>query len=182
MDHRAAGVDHGVVVGVEGLGDDDLVPIVQDAVEDDLQRLAAPGGNQDVALLKVHPQVVIILLDGVNEHRQSRRGSVLQHRKLEIPDRLKVLGGRLDIRLADVQVVDFLSRLLGRYGVGVELAHGGEAALFYLTGKFHNYSSFSAALRAASALFLFYLCPCRGGAFFSRERKEAKDRLRNYVP
>jgi hypothetical protein len=36
---------------------------------------------------------------------------------------------------------------------------------------------------AAGALFLFYLCRLAGGgAFFSRERKEAKDRLRNYVP
>mgnify|MGYP007025200316 CR=1 FL=1 len=33
-----------VVVGVEGLGDDDLVPVVQDAVEDDLQRCGARIG------------------------------------------------------------------------------------------------------------------------------------------
>ena len=72
VDLRAAGVDHGVVVGIEGLRDQDLVAVVQDAVEHDLQRLAAAGGDQDLARLKVHIQIVIILLDGIDQHRQSR--------------------------------------------------------------------------------------------------------------
>ena len=45
---RAAGVDQGIVVGVEGLRDEDLVAVVQDAVHGDLQRLAAAGGDEDI--------------------------------------------------------------------------------------------------------------------------------------
>ena len=145
MDDRAAGVDHGVVVGVEGLRDDDLVPIVQNAVEDDLQRLAAPGGDEDVALREVHPQVAVVLLDGLDEYRHPRRFRVSQYRQLEIPDGLKVLGRCFNVRLTDVQVVDLFSRLFSGHGVGVEFPHRGQGAFFDLTGKFHYNSLFSAA-------------------------------------
>jgi hypothetical protein len=52
-----------------------------------------------------------------------------------------------------------------------------------LFSSFFVDTRFVPPLRGGGALFLFYFCRLAGGgAFFSRERKEAKDRLRNYVP
>ena len=44
------------VVGVEGLRNDDLIPLLQNAVADDLEGLAAAGGDQHVLLRQLHPQ------------------------------------------------------------------------------------------------------------------------------
>ena len=154
MDDRAAGIHHRVVVGVKGLRDNNLVPVVQDAVEDDLQRLAAPGGNEDVVRLKVHPQVVVIPLGGPDEHRHPWGFGVGQHWQSEVSDRLKVLRRRLNIRLTDIQVVDFFPRFLRRHGVGVEFSHWREAALFDLAGKSHGIILiFCGPCGAAPALF-----------------------------
>ena len=54
---------------------------------------------------------------------------------------VKELPGRLDIRLADVQVVDGESLFHRRYFIRVELAHGRELAPLDLTGKFHDNAS-----------------------------------------
>ena len=63
--------------------------------------------------------------------------------------------------------------------------HGGSQQIGArpLFASFFVEGCFVPPLRGGGALFLFYLCRLAGGrAFFSRERKEAKGRLRNYVP
>ncbi|SCJ67906.1 Uncharacterised protein [uncultured Blautia sp.] len=49
-DHAAGDTDKGVVIGIEGLRDQDLVSLVQNAGQGHLQRLAAAGGGVDVRL------------------------------------------------------------------------------------------------------------------------------------
>ena len=140
VDDRAAGVDHGVVVGIVGLGDEDLVAVLQDAVEDDLDGLAAAGGDEDLVLVEVYIQAVVVLPDGVNEHGHPGRGGVLQHRRVEIAHRLEELGRGLDVRLTDVELIDRLPGGLGRHRVGMELPHGRLPGVFRFAGKFHSIS------------------------------------------
>ena len=124
MDPGAAGVRHGVVVGIERLGDQDLVPVVEDAVHGDLQRLAAAVGNEDVTGLKVHPQCVVILLDGCDQLRDAGGRCIGQHRQVKVPHGLEICLGRLDVRLTDIQVIDLLPLGLRSHRIGVELTHG----------------------------------------------------------
>ena len=137
VDLRAAGIGHGVVVGIERLGDEDLIAVVEDAVHGDLQRLAAAVGDEDIAGLKVHVQIVVILLDRRNQLRDTGRRRIGQHRQVKMPHRLEICLGRLDVRLTDVQVIDLLSPGLCRHRIGVELTHGGQAAFENLAGKLH---------------------------------------------
>ena len=137
VDRRAAGADHGVVVGIEGLGNQNLVAVVQDAVEGDLQRLGAAVGNEDIPGVEVHVQLVVIFLNGLHQHRHTGGGGIFQHRQVKMPHGLKIRLGRLDVRLADVQVIDSPTLGLGRHSVGVELPHRGQAAFLDLAGKFH---------------------------------------------
>ena len=130
-----------LVVGVERLGDEDLVAVVEDALEDDGQGLAAAGGDQDLVLLEGHIQLGIVILDGVDELRHTGGGRVLQDGELEIADGLEILRGRLDIGLADVQVIDLAALFLGGHREGVELPHGGEPALHCFAGKLHVLTS-----------------------------------------
>ena len=123
-DLRAAGIDHRIVVGVERLGDQDLVVVVEDAVHRDLQCLGASVGDEDIALVKVHVELGIVALDGVDQLGDAGRGCVLQHGQVEVLDRVEERLGRLDIGLADVQMIDFSSLCLSRHRIGMELAHG----------------------------------------------------------
>ena len=141
VDLCATCVDHGIVIGIEGLGNQNFIAVVQNAVEDDLQGFTAAGGDEDFILLKVHIQGIIVPLDGLNQHWQARGGRILQDGLLEIPDCLKVLGGRFNVRLPNVQVIDLFAGSLCCHGVGMELSHRGQAAFFGLAGKFHTISS-----------------------------------------
>ena len=141
MDAGAGGVDHGGVVGVEGLRDEDLVAIVQDALEDDGQSLGTTGGDEDLVLLEVHVQVVIVLLDGIDQFGHTRRGSVLQDRLAEVAHSLEKLRGGLHIGLTDIQVIDLAALGFGCHCVGMELTHGGQTALFDFARKLHVLTS-----------------------------------------
>ena len=137
MDACAAGVGHGVVVGIERLGDQDLVAVVQDAVHGDLQGLAAAVGDKDITGLEVHAQIVVILPDGGDQLGDAGGRRVSQHRQVKMPHGLEICFGRLDVGLADIQVIDLLALGLCRHRVGVELTHGGQAALQSFAGKLH---------------------------------------------
>lgn len=57
---RARKSDRGVVVGIKGLGDDDLVPVVEQAGQGHLQRLAAAGGDKDLLAGQLHADVRVV--------------------------------------------------------------------------------------------------------------------------
>ena len=137
-DGRAAGAHHGVVVGVERLGDEDLVAVVEDALECDGKRLAAAGGDVDFTLIEVHIELIVVALDGVDQLGDTGGGSVFEHGLLELADGFKKGGRCLHVGLADVQVIDLDAARLGRHRVGVELTHRGLAAFFDLAGKLHE--------------------------------------------
>ena len=147
---RTAGIGHGVVVGIEGLGDKYLIAVIQDAVHGDLQSLRAAVGDQDVTGVEVHIQVGIVLADGLHQLGDAGGRGVGQHRQVKVPDSVKVGLGCLDVRLADVQMVDLLALGLGRHRVGVELAHGRQSALQDFAGKLHDGSSLPFVILSSS--------------------------------
>ena len=177
MDGGAAGIGHGVVVGIEGLGDQDLIAVIQDAVHGDLQCLAAAVGDQDIALFKVHPQIIVILLDGIDQNGDAGRRRILQHRQVKMTHCLKIRLGRLNIRLADIQMIDLFAFCLCRHCIRVKLTHRGQAAFQNLTGKFHEHSSFY-ELSAERTLFCadttYQWCPHTNPFFSNRQDKMRK--------
>ena len=137
VDGRAGEAGHGVVVGIVGLGDENLVAVVQNGGEHHQQRFAAAGGDIDFIAAVVDAQVVVIPLDGGNQLRHAGGGGVGQGGGAETLHRVEKGGRRDDVRLADVQMIQLDAPLRGGHGPGVELAHGGQAALHDLMGKLH---------------------------------------------
>ena len=131
MDGRTAGADHGVIVGIKRLGNENLVPVVQNAVHGDLQGLGAAVGNENILRCKMHIQLGVVAADGLDELRHAGGRGILQHRLVEMLHRVKIGLGRLNVGLSDVQMIDLLAFFLGRHRIGMELAHGGKAALFH---------------------------------------------------
>lgn len=98
-----------MVVGVERLGDDDLVAVVEQTVGRDLQRFAAAGRHKDVGLAQLHADVPVIALDRGDQLRNAGGGRVGQHGRAEIVDRVIEGIRRVDIGLADIQMIDLLA-------------------------------------------------------------------------
>ena len=131
MNLRSGQRDRGVVVGVEGLGDDDLVPVVQDRGKGHLQSFTAAGGGQNIPAFQLHTDALVIITHRINIDRQTARRRIGNDLFVKVLQSLVEGGGRFDVRLADVQMVDFDTAFLGLLGIGVELAHGGEPAAFH---------------------------------------------------
>ena len=152
VDAGAGGIDHGGVVGIEGLRNQNLVSVIQNALENDRKGLGAAGGDENFILFKVHVQVVIILLNSVDQLGHTRGGSVFQNRLAEIPHGLKKLRRGLHVGLANVQMIDLTAFGFRRHCIGMELPHRGQTAFFDFAGKLHVLTSvyilFASAYRA----------------------------------
>ena len=66
-DGRTAGAYHGVVVGIKRLRNENFVAVVKNALEHDLKRLAAAGGDIDLVSTEVHVELCIILPDRLDQ-------------------------------------------------------------------------------------------------------------------
>ena len=66
-DLRSGKVDEGQIVGIEGLGHEELVAVVQDAVHGDGEGFAASGGDDDVGGGVVKSYLFIIVRNGVEK-------------------------------------------------------------------------------------------------------------------
>ena len=137
-DGRTAGAYHGVVVGIKRLRNENFVAVVKNALERDLKRLAAAGGDVDLTFVKVHVELVVIVLDRVDQLRDARRRCVGEHRLLEMANCLEERGRGLHVGLTDVEVIDVDAACLGCHRIRVEFAHRGQAAFFNFTGKLHG--------------------------------------------
>ena len=136
-DHTAGNTHKSGVIGIEGLGEQNLIALVQDAGEYDLQRLAAAVGRHDVIAGNGEPQVDIVVPHCLQIHLHAGRRSVGQYGLAEVPDGVKEGLWRLNVRLADIQVIDLASLCLCLHHVGVELSDGREFARFDLAGRLH---------------------------------------------
>ena len=138
MNFAAGHVGKSIVVGVIGLRHQQLVPLVQNAGEDELQRLAAAGGCQNVILIQLHTQLCVIRLHRLDVCRQAGSGRIFQRFGLEITDRLVKGLRRFHIRLADIQMIDHPALCRRCLGAGIKLTHGGQLAFLHFTGKSHG--------------------------------------------
>ena len=141
MDHAAGRGDEGMVVGIERLGDDDLVAVVEQTVGRDLQRFAAAGRHKDVGLAQLHADVPVIALDRGDQLRNAGGGRVGQHGRAEIVDRVIEGIRRVDIGLADIQMIDLLAGCRCCHCVRMEFTHGGLAACKCFAGQLHMNTS-----------------------------------------
>ena len=105
-DGTAGEVHKGVVVGVEGFRNDDLIAVVQDAGQSHHQSLAARGGDLNLALLQRNADLLIVVLNRIDHHGKSGGGSICQNGIVDGTDGFHHLFRSLDIRLTDVQMVD----------------------------------------------------------------------------
>ena len=131
MNLRTGQCDRGVVVGIEGLGNDDLVAVVENRGKGHLQRLAAAGGGQDISTLQLDADASVIITHCVQVDRQTARRRIGDDLLIKVLQRLKEGRGSLHIRLADVQVIDLDAAFFGLLCIGIELAHGGKTAALH---------------------------------------------------
>ena len=124
MDTGAGGGDKGMIVRIERLWDDDLVAVVQNTVARDLERFAPARGDEHIPRVQRHADAGIIAADGVDQRRDAGRGRVGQRGLVEAAHGLKQLRGRLNIRLADIQMIDLLACCRRCDRIGVEFTHG----------------------------------------------------------
>ena len=131
MDRRPGEGDGGGVVGIEGFGNDDLGPVVQDGGEGHLKRLAAAAGSQDLAAGQLHADALIVTAHRVQIDGQTAGGRVGDNLVRVISERLIEGRGGLHVRLTDVQMIDFDAALLDLIRIGIEFAHRGKTAAFH---------------------------------------------------
>ena len=128
VDNAAGALHEGIVIGVEGLGDDDLAAGIEYTEHQHLQRFAAAGGDQDLVLLVVDAEFIVIMLDRLDQHGHTGGSGVCEDGIIEIVDRVIVVRRGLNIGLADVEMVDGLALIFGFDRIGMEFAHRREVA------------------------------------------------------
>ena len=132
-------MDEGGVVGIVGLGDNDLRIGVQNAQAGQQQRLAAAGGNENITGVQVNIQPLIVPPDCLDQPRVSGGSVIGQGPAVKLPHGLKIGGRRSKIRLTDVEVVDFLSPFFSGHRQRVEFSHRGRFASIGIDGYLHKY-------------------------------------------
>ena len=120
-----------MVVRIERLRNYDLVAVVEQAGHRQLQCLAAAGGRQDLAVLKLHSYAGVVVLHRVEElwHADGRR--VGKHGFGEISERFEKYVRRFNVGLADVQMINFNTAFFGLCRIACEFTHGGKAAALH---------------------------------------------------
>ena len=155
--------DGGGIVGIEGFGDDDLVPVVEDGGKDHLQSLTAAAGSEDLIAGKLYADALKIAAHRVKIRGYAARGGVGDDFVGVIAQSVEEGGRRLDVGLADVQMIYFDAALLDLVRIGVELAHGGQAAALHFGRKLHDDRSFLLDLHILASL--VKLCKTLGKFF-----------------
>ena len=138
-DRRAGHPDEGVIVGIVGLGHQNLVPILQQAGKEDLQGLAAAVGRQDIVTGDGIAQSGVIIPGRLQIRLHAGRGGIGQNLFTKALHCVKERLRSLNVRLADVQPIDRPPLGLRLHHIGMELPNRGEMARFDSAGKFHSH-------------------------------------------
>ena len=119
--HDYAGGDcKSVVVGVKGLGDDDFVTGVKAAHEPKQDSFGATGGDDDLVVVDVDPYSFIVCGQFAAVAFVPCAMAVFEDFKIEVADSVEGHRGRLDIGLADVEMINLDPLLFGGFRVGYE--------------------------------------------------------------
>ena len=138
-DPATGSMDESGVVGIVGLGDNDLGIRIQNAQAGQQQCFAATGSHQHIPGSQINTQVRIVIPDGVDQPRCTGRSLVGQGLIIEIADSLQVCLRSGQIRLTDIQMVDGLTCFFGLNCQRMELPHGRRLAAVGVDGNFHMY-------------------------------------------
>ena len=143
LDHVNFEVKRGEVhalMGENGAGKSTLMKVLTGIYQKDSGSITYKGKEtefhntreaQDAGVVIVHQE-----LNMVGDLTGGRR--IGQHRVLEILHRVKEGLGRLNVRLADIQMIDLAALGLCRQLIGQKLPHGRELTPLNLAGKFHK--------------------------------------------
>ena len=132
-------MDEGGVVGIIGLGNDDLGIGIHDAQEGQQQCLRTAGGNQYILGIQIHIQVLVVSTNLVDQDGHTGRSLVFQSLLIKMLNRSIKRLGRLQIGLTDIQMVNFLALLLGFHRIRVELTHRRGLTAVCIDGNSHKY-------------------------------------------
>ena len=138
-DYAACRMDKGSIVGIIGFGNNDLRIGVQDGQVGQKQGLAAATGDENILRLQIHPQLLVVALNGLNQAGHSGRSCIGKSRMIHLLHRVKECLGCNQIRLTDIQVIDFLSLLFRLDRQGMKFPHRGRFAAICVDGYFHKY-------------------------------------------
>ena len=114
-----------IVVRIERFKDQDLIPRIAESESCELQSLTAAIGDVDVLRFVVHSPCFIVLLYLSNQLRIPLRRTISDHFFVKAADGIHKLRRRLDIRLSDIQMIDFLPCLLCFESIGAQSADRG---------------------------------------------------------
>ena len=163
MHPSARHADKREVVRVIGLRDEHFVALVQNAQHGHEQRLAAAGGHEDVLRFKRGADARIIGADGLEQGGDAGGFCIGKHVTPAGLNGFKKGGRRLDIGLADIQLVDTDASLLRSDRVGVEFTDGRLGTVADFPGELHNHTSGQLKF-------------CREGSFDARGHARARMR------
>ena len=114
--HHTASYGEAVVVGIERFGDDNLVARIHTAVESEQQTLAATRGDENFIGRKFDAHAVVIFNQLLAVTQVTSGVGISDNRHISVLDSLTSTLGCLDIRLADIQVINVNSARLGCIG------------------------------------------------------------------
>ena len=139
-DGATGGMDESSIVGIVRLGDNDLGIRVQDAQAHQQQSFAATGGNEHIGRIQLHAQTILIIAtDGIDQYGHAGRCGISQDFLTEILDSIIENLRGLQIRLADIQMIDLLAGFLGRYSQRMEHTHRRGFTTIRIDGNFHKF-------------------------------------------
>ena len=138
LDHGAHGDGEGHVVGVERIRDDHFVARPEAPEEGEQHRLGAAGGDDDLLRRKINP-VLSVVLHHLGAQREVAVGrAVLQDAAIHGLEGVETALRGLDVRLADIEVIDVYAVALGRVGVRSQLPDRGRRHVLSSLRDFHN--------------------------------------------
>ena len=114
----------GVVVGVEGLRNQHLISGVTHGHKGKEQSLAPSVGDDDILSIKGNIESLIVGAHRISKAVVSRRGRVGDDLLGKVSDGFQKSRGGFDIRLSDVEGIDFLSLCTGFLCIGEQPPDG----------------------------------------------------------
>ena len=114
-----------IVIGIERFRNDHLVPLIHGSKHRKNDRLAAGGGHQNLFLADMNIMPAIIFDQPLPIFPQSPGVAVFQHFDLMIAKSVHHDFRSGNIRLPDVQVINFDPAFFSRFGKGHQFADGG---------------------------------------------------------
>ena len=122
-DPSAGCMYEGGIVGIIGLRNDDLCIGIENAQAGQKQRLTTACGDQNIVGIQLNTQLVIIIPHSIDQNRHTGGLCIGKGAAVKTADGIIVSLRGLQIRLADIQMIDGLSVFFCLHRHGVEFAH-----------------------------------------------------------